>query len=216
MATRERRQERAEWLIRRDLERAGLELRDARLQAGLTLKTVAAALGVTHPTVLRAERGTSGMDPIHLARHASVVGLRARIQLYQNGDAVKDAGQLKLIRRFRIEVGDVGAWAFEVPIPNSQDRRALDAVLTIGEKRIGFEFYTRLADLQAQLRSANLKKRDAALDRMVIVVQSTRVNRRALQVAGSTLAELFPASSRRLLDELRGGQLPPADGVIML
>jgi transcriptional regulator with XRE-family HTH domain len=202
-------------LIRQDLERAGRELRDARLQAGLTLKTLALALGVSHPTVLRTERGSAGGNPVLLARHASLVGLRARLQVYPDGDALRDIGQVKLMRRFRVQIGEVGTWTFEVPIPDSRDRRALDAVLTVGDGRIGFEFYTRLADAQAQLRSANLKKRDAGLDRMMVVVQSTRLNRRALALAASTMTELFPQSSRVLMTELGAGRLPATDGVIV-
>lgn len=154
------------------------------------------------------------MPPILLARHAAVVGLRARIKLYPEGDAVRDAGQVALIRRFRAEVGEHGKWAFEVPIPRSGDQRALDAVLTVAGRRIGLEFYTRLADVQAQLRAANLKNRDAELDRLVVVVQATRANRRALREAGSVLAD-FPGSGRRLLTSLAAGEVPATDGVIL-
>lgn len=148
-----------------------------------------------------------------LARHAAVVGLRARIKLYPEGQALQDAGQVALIRRFRDQVGEQGKWAFEVPVPRPGDMRALDAVLTLSGGRIGLEFYTRLADVQAQLRAASLKKRDAELDRLVVVVQATRANRGALREAGTVLAE-FPGSGRRLLSALAAGELPPADGVI--
>jgi hypothetical protein len=79
---------------------------------------------------------------------------------------------------------------------------------------VGLEFYTRLADAQAQLRAANLKKRDANLGRLVIVVQSTRTNRRALAQAGTVLAD-FPGRSGRLLAALKGEQMPETDGVIL-
>lgn len=154
------------------------------------------------------------MPPILLARHAAVVGLRVRIKLYPQGEAVRDAGQVALIRRFREEVGEHGKWAFEVPIPRSGDLRALDAVLTVAGGRIGLEFYTRLADVQAQLRAANLKKRDAELDRLVVVVQATRANRRALREAGTVLVD-FPGSGRRLLATLAAGEVPATDGVIL-
>lgn len=201
--------------MRRDLEEAANELRQARLRSGLTLEAVAAALDVSPSTILRNELGrTPGLPPILLARHAAVVGLRARIKLYPEGDAVRDAGQVALIRRFRAEVGEHGKWAFEVPIPRSGDQRALDAVLIVAGGRIGLEFYTRLADVQAQLRAANLKKRDAELDRLVVVVQATRANRRALREAGSVLAD-FPGSGRRLLAALAAGEVPASDGVIL-
>lgn len=198
----------------RDLDDAASELRQARRRAGLTAQAVASVLGVSHPTFLRNERGYRGMPPILLARHAAVVGLRVRIKLYPEGEAVRDAGQVALIRRFREEVGELGKWAFEVPIPRSGDQRALDAVLTVAGGRIGLEFYTRLADVQAQLRAANLKKRDAELDRLVVVVQATRANRRALREAGTALAD-FPGGGRRLLTALAAGEMPANDGVIL-
>jgi len=127
---------------------------------------------------------------------------------------VRDAGQVALIRRFRERVGEQGLWAFEVPIPRSGDQRALDAVLTLAGRRVGLEFYTRLADVQAQLRAANLKRRDAELDRLVVIVQATRGNRRALREAGSVLVD-FPGSGRRLLTSLVAGEVPATDGVIL-
>jgi len=214
MANREQRLARAAWWMGRDLDDAGGELRQARQRAGLTAQAVASALGVSHPTVLRNERGYRGMPPLLLARHAAVVGLRARIKLYPEGDALWDAGQVALIRRFREYVGEQGTWAFEVPIPRPGDQRALDAVLTVPGGRIGLEFYTRLADVQAQLRAANLKKRDAELDRLVVVVHATRANRRALREGATVLAE-FPGSGRRVLAALVAGEMPATDGVIV-
>ncbi|MEK6190705.1 MAG: helix-turn-helix transcriptional regulator [Chloroflexota bacterium] len=214
MANREQRLARATWWMGRDLDDAAGELRHARRRAGLTAQAVASVLGVSHPTVLRNERGYRGIPPILLARHAAVVGLRARIRLYPEGEAIRDAGQVALIRRFREQVGEPGSWAFEVPIPRAGNQRALDAVLTVAGGRIGLEFYTRLADVQAQLRAANLKKRDAELERLVVVVQATRANRRALREAGTVLVD-FPRSGRRLLTAMAAGELPPANGVIL-
>ncbi len=135
--------------------------------------------------------------------------------MYPGDGVVHDAGQVSLIRRFRERVGDVGRWAFEVPIPTPRDQRAVDAVLTLPAGRVGFEFCTRLADAQAQLRAAHLKKRDASLDRMVVVVQATHANRRALGEAAPAMVELFPGSTRRVMAALAAGQLPPTDGVVL-
>lgn len=214
MPNREQRLARATRLIGRDLDEAAEELREARRRGGLTQQVVASAIGVSHQTVLRNEKGFRGISPILLARHAAAVGLRARIKLYPDGEALRDAGQVALIRRFRGQAGDAGHWAFEVPIPESGDQRALDAVLTLPGGRVGIEFYTRLADAQAQLRAANLKKRDARLDRLVVVVQATRANRRALREAGSILTD-FPGSGRRIMAAFAAGDLPPFDGVVV-
>jgi len=202
--------------MRRDMLEAGSELRQARLRTGLTLDQVAAANRVGHSTILRNELAAlPGPRPMLLARHAAAVGLRARIRLFPGDGAVRDAGQVALIRRFRERIGNAGRWAFEVPIPLPGDQRALDAVLTMARGRIGLEFYVRLADCQAQLRAAHLKQRDAELDRMVIVVKATHANRRALREAAPAIADTFPGSTRRLLAILTAGELPPANGVIL-
>lgn len=217
MANREQRSARAERQIADDLAEVAHEIRQARLMAGLTLRQVGVAAGASAATIHRLESGRDRTPrPALLARHAAAVGMRLRIKVYPGDDPIRDAGQVRLIRRFRERIGDHGSWALEVPIPHPYDQRALDAVLTLAEGRIGLEFYTRLTDVQEQLRRAYLKKRDAGLERMVIVVQQTHANRRALRMSESILAEVFPGSSRHLLAELSAGRVPTADGVIVI
>lgn len=217
VANRERRLERAESYMRRDVAEAARELRQARLSAGLTLRQVASVIGVGRTTVLRCEQGLfPGPHPALLARHAAAVGLRARIKLYPGDGALRDAGQVALIRRFRERIGGVGRWAVEVPMPIPGDQRAVDAVLTLANGRIGLEFVIRLADCQAQLREAHLKQRDAGLERMLMVVKATHANRRALREAAPAIGESFPGTTRRLLMALAAGELPSTNGVILL
>lgn len=208
----------ASHLFWRDVVTAGAELRTARLAAGLTLESVGRAIGVSHVTVLRTERGIApGPRPDVLARHAAAVGLRARLKLYPEGSPLRDAGQVELMRRFRARLGSAPArWATEVPIPTDRDQRAFDAVLTFDGWRCGVELITRLHDCQAQLRAIHLKQRDAALDRMVVVVRATHANRRAVRAAGPYLAEAFPADTRITLAALSGGVDPGANGLVLL
>lgn len=199
-----------------DLGEVASELRSARRAAGLTQSDVAAALGISLATVWRHEQGVRGAHLQVLARHAAVVGLRAKLKVYPGDDPIRDVAQVRLIRRFRDRLGAVGAWSFEVPIPHPFDRRALDAVLSLPGGRVGFEFYTRLSDAQAQLRAANLKRRDAELDRMIVVVQDTHANRRALRTAGDVLMASFPATRRATMTSLQAGEVPSADGVLIV
>ena len=201
--------------MRRDMLDAGAELRQARLRAGLTLDQVATAVRVGHSTILRNELDVPGSRALILARHAAAVGLRARIRLYPGDGALRDAGQVALIKRFRERIGQAGRWAFEVPISVPGDQRALDAVLTVDGGRIGMEFYVRLADCQAQLRAAHLKQRDAELDRMMVVVKATHANRRALREAAPAIADTFPGTTRSLLATLTAGEMPATNGVIV-
>jgi transcriptional regulator with XRE-family HTH domain len=217
MPSHERRLSRAEWQMRRDVEEAARELRMARLREGLTLRRVGQSAQMSFITIHRTERAERPWPrPEMLARHAAAVGLRARIKLYPGDDPIRDAGQVALIRRLRERIGQVGKWEFEVPIPQMMDQRAIDAVLTLPAGRVGFEAWVRLADAQAQLRAAHLKQRDAELARMVVVVKATHANRRALAAAGAGAFEAFPGSTRRILAALSAGQIPDANGVVLI
>jgi len=214
MPGREQRLARADWSMTRDLDEAGGELRRARLRAGLTAQTVALAIGISRDSVQRNERGHRGVPPLTLARQAAAVGLRARIRLYPDGEPIHDRAQLTLIRRFRSRVGEPGSWAFEVPVALAGDQRAFDAVLTLAAGPVAIEFFTRLADVQAQLRAVHLKKRDAGMARLIVVVQATHANRRALREASPVLAE-FPGTTRQVLTALAAGRAPASDSVIL-
>jgi transcriptional regulator with XRE-family HTH domain len=217
MANRERRMERATRLMAHDLQEVAFELRAARLRSGLTLQEVADAMGVSPSAVFRTEKArTQGLPPETLARHAAALGLRARIRVFPEGDPIRDAGQLALIRQARERLGPHLAWTFEVPIPLPGDRRAFDAVVTATDGRVGLEFFTRLSDAQAQLRAVHLKQRDAGLERSVIVLKATTANRRALRLAGPAIVDLFPGTTRRVLGSLATGRIPETNGVVLL
>ena len=79
---------------------------------------------------------------------------------------------------------------------------------------MGLEVITRLTDAQAQTRAAILKQEAAGLDRLVLVLAQTRLNRLALAAGLPTLAPSFPAGPRSVLADLRAGRLPAANGII--
>jgi hypothetical protein len=216
MPGREQRLTQAEARLRRDVADVADELRRARLRAGLTLDDVAAVVRAGRSTIHRNETAPPPWPaPPVLARHAAVVGLRIRLKVYPGDDPIRDMGQVRLIGRFRQRIGSPGTWAFEVPIPHPFDQRALDALLTLPDGSIGLEFHTQLADVQEQLRRAQLKKRDAGLDRMLLVVQDTHANRRAIRAAAPAIADGFRVATRTLLADLGAGRLPATDGVIV-
>ncbi|MGH2429477.1 MAG: helix-turn-helix domain-containing protein [Candidatus Limnocylindria bacterium] len=217
MVSRQRRIDRAVWLMRRDVEEGGREFRQARMRNGQTLEDVGAVVGVSAATILRNEQGRRpGPNPELMARHAAAVGMRPRIRLYPDGEPLYDAGQLSVIRMLHARVGDPGDWGFEEPLGPPGDQRAIDAVLRLVTARCGFECYARFHDCQAQLRSARLKQRDAELDRMFIVVRGTNANRAALAAAAEILAADFPLGTRQVLAALRAGRDPGANGLIVL
>jgi len=81
---------------------------------------------------------------------------------------------------------------------------------------VAFELWTRLADGQAQTRSALLKGRDLQADRVILVLKATRANREALRQAGHDALASFPMRSREILRALAAGEDPGANGILFL
>lgn len=163
------------------------------------------------------ERGEIVPDPIQLARWGAVVGLDISIRAYAGGSPLRDAGQLRLLRRARAVIGDAWRWDTEAPVTDDPlERRAFDAILSRGEFRIGLEAISRLMDAQAQVRAATLKQEASGVDRMVLVLADTRHNRDALRAGAPTLAPAFPLAPRGVLATLRSGRLPGANGVMLV
>ena len=219
MANRQRRLERAAWLVHRDLLEVGDNLRTARLAAGLTLAEVARALGVSPQTVLRDERPPfpPGPNPDLLARHAAAVGMRARVKVYPEGEPIRDAAQVELTGKFRTRLKTPHRIAFEVPVTDApSDGHAWDAVLELPGCTCALEFVTRFHDCQAQLRAFSLKFRDGRVDRLIVIVKATPANRRALNAARDVLEANFPLGTRRVMADLAAGRAPSSNGVILL
>jgi len=167
--------------------------------------------------VSRWESGDGSRYVVHLARWGAAVGLDVSIRTFVGGSPLRDAGQLRVLRRARSAIGERWTWRTEVPVSDDpRDRRAFDAVLSQGGFRIGLEVITRLTDVQAQTRAALLKQEAAGLDRMVLVLALTRRNRMALRSASPTLQPGFPMTPRGILAELRAGRWPVANGIFLV
>lgn len=195
----------------------GDELRTARHLLGATQKQVAAALEISQSDVSRRERGRAPrLTGQALARHAAAVGLKLSIKLWPVGGGVRDEAQARYIARFLSRVGAAWKIMLEAPIPKAGDLRAVDVLLIDGPARIAVEVITRLADLQAQLRAAQLKARDIGATRLVIVVAGTHANRAALRAVRPTLVSSFELDARLVLAELAAGRDPRRDAIITL
>jgi len=144
------------------------------------------------------------------------VGLKLVVKLYPLGGGIRDAAQAHYVAAFVARVGRLWRVMLEAPIPIQGDLRALDILLTSERARIAVEVITRLADLQAQVRAAQLKARDIGATRMVLVIAGTHANRRALASARPTLVPAFDLDSRRLLADLAAGRDPGRDGIVVL
>jgi hypothetical protein len=104
----------------------------------------------------------------------------------------------------------------EAPLPIPGDLRALDGFTRLGGRTIGVEAETRVTDLQAVERKVQLKKRDAQVDLMVLLVADTRSNREVLALHRENLRGAFPLDTRAVLSALAAGEPPAADGIVIL
>lgn len=100
-------------------------------------------------------------------------------------------------------------------MPQQGDKRSIDGVFR-NERTDGMtEAETRLWDMQFTERRARLKLRDSGLQRLILLVADTRVNRQF--IAGTAgLRERFPISSRRALAALSRGDDPGGDAIVLL
>lgn len=201
----------------RQLDDAVNELRAARLAAGLSQSDVAQALGRSPQLISLLERRIVDPNPIQLARWGATVGLDLPIRTFPGGSPLRDAGQLRLLRRFRLTLGELWTWHTEVAVSTDpRDRRAIGAVLSRPPYRIGVEAMVRLTDAQAQSRALLLKQAASGVDRIVVVLADSRHNRLALGDAAPTLEPAFPLSSRETMRALRAGSVPRANGIVVV
>jgi transcriptional regulator with XRE-family HTH domain len=191
------------------------ELRMARHGAGLSQAAVGRAIGVSRPMVGAWERNRHLPTPIQIGRWGAAVGLDVSIRAFPGGAPLRDIGQLRLLERFRILVGDRWTWRTEVALGiDPSDRRAIDAVMVHGRQRIGVEAITRLVDAQAQVRPILLKEQASGIRPFVLLLADTTHNRAALALGDATIRPAFPCPPRAALSALREGISPPDNAVV--
>lgn len=193
------------------------EFRIARVERGLSQATVGAAIGLSGSEVGRIERGqVVSVSLLSLARMLSVVGLELSARAYPTGTPLRDAAQVALLERLRVQLPSAMPWRTEVPVGPSGDLRAWDAVVGSGAIRLGIEAETRLRDLQAVERRIALKCRDSSIGQAVLLLADTRTNRTALRLVADALRGSFPIDGHAALRELRAGRIPIGNAVILL
>ena len=192
------------------------ELRNARLAQGLSQTQVGRAVGVRRTRISAVERRLAGaMTVDQVARQAAVLGLKLSLKLYPVSEPIRDAAQVRYINRFIQRVGRAWKVTLDAPLPLPGDLRAIDVVLG-GSCTIAVEVVTRLRDIQAELRAAQLKQRDYGATRLVIVVAATHANRQAIAQARPSLEVAFELDSQRSMRLLAAGNDPGRDAIILL
>jgi len=194
------------------LAELGRELREARRSAGLRQVDVARASGISPSWVSQIERGIASDVGLRvLAVLLAVVGLDLSVRAFPGGQPLRDEGHRRLLIRFRALLPVAAAWWPEVPLPMPGDRRAWDAMTNLWGLRVGIEAELRPTDLQALERRLSLKKRDGAVERLILVLADTRHNRALLRLAGESLRGPFPIQGRAVRLALQSPEDPGGD-----
>jgi transcriptional regulator with XRE-family HTH domain len=198
-----------------DEARVRADLARARRGAGLSREAVATACGLSRSALERLEMGTRRSTVQELAAVGAAVGLDVRLRAYPAGDAIRDAGQQRLLERLHTRCHPSLGWATEVAIQINGDRRAWDALITGARWRVGVEAETVLDDLQAVERRLSLKERDGDVDLVILLVADTRRNRRAIAAGDAAFARLN-GDPRMILAALAAGREPASSAIVVL
>ena len=145
-----------------------------------------------------------------------MVGLDATVRAYPGGSPLRDQAHIDLLERFRRRLGRRVRWATEVPLPIAGDRRAWDGLARTSDVRVGVEAETRARDAQALKRRLELKQRDGAVERVVLLLADTRHNRSFLRAVGRDFLDAFPIPGAIALERLARGRDPGGNAIVLL
>jgi transcriptional regulator with XRE-family HTH domain len=177
--------------------------------------------GVTQQRVSRAERGSAAVSLDARCRLAAATGHELAWRLYPVASVrLRDSGQLVLAQAI---VGSAHpVWNVQLEVPVAQgDPRAADLVLSGPSEVVHIEIERILVDVQAQLRSGQLKRQVLAehLQRavhFVLAVADTRANRARAAPVMDLLTRALPVTSRDAWAAIRGGTSLGGDGILFV
>ncbi len=203
--------------VRAEVAEAARGLRAARVERGLSQSDIARAAHVSGSLVSRIEHGeVPGVPAPTLARLLAAVGLELAVRVYPAGEPIRDRAHLALLGRFRAAIGSRWRWRVEVPVAPHLDRSAWDAVMASNGVQVGVEAETRLRDVQAVQRRVSLKQRDSAFECAVLVLADTRNNRGVVREYADILAAAFPTATAAALADLRAGNAPRSNALVLI
>jgi len=211
----------ADTRLRLAAQRLGADLRTVRLGLGWSQARVARRAGVSQPTVSRLEACDPRPSVVIVSRVAMALGLDLPLRTYpRHGIRLRDSGQLALAETVRRRAH--AAWQIVLEAPTADDgKQAADLVLFGRGHAIQIELESRLVDVQAQLRSAGLK-RDSLQHRHDIVVAlviglgDTHHNRAAVHAHRTLLGAALPATPREIWRAIETGGRLGRDGLFWL
>lgn len=149
---------------------------------------------------------------------ADAVGLDLSCKTYPGRPPTRDAGHARKLGELLAHVRPPLRYSLEVALPSRSDgmeQRAWDAMLFAADGETGIELEMRLYDVQAQLRRLFLKRRDARVDRVLLLIADTNTNRRVLREFPEYFRELPRLRTATVLNQLERGVRPPS-GLMLL
>ncbi|MFN2484784.1 MAG: helix-turn-helix domain-containing protein [Candidatus Limnocylindria bacterium] len=200
--------------------RIGPELRLARTAAGMTQMHVAERSGLAQTVVSRIERGWHGCSIESLARFSAAVGHDLGFRLFPlHGVSLRDSGQLGVALAIRGRLHASWTVSLEAPVAPAPDRRAADMFLTTHTVAVHVEIERAIVDLQAQLRSAQLKRdalraRSPRPVRLVLAIPERRQARRVVRENWPAVSLALPVRSAAIWRALLSGVDPRGDGLL--
>jgi hypothetical protein len=157
-------------------------------------------------------------------RLAAAAGHEVGWRLYPVASVpLRDSGQLAVAELIRSRAHPSWTARLEVPVAPG-DPRAADLVLEGPRETLHIEIERSLVDVQAQLRSAQVK-RDALVARagtndrpvrLVLAIPDTHTNRRRIEPVRELLVRVLPASTRRVWDAIEHGSMLQLDGLFFV
>lgn len=197
-----------------DEARVRAEIERGRRSAGLSVAGLARAVGLSRTATSRALAGRRPMSVREYAMLGAAVGNDVRLRAYPAGDPIRDAGQQRLLERFRAHPHPSLRWRTEVVLPGDADLGAWDAETGGAGWRLPIDAETVLDDVQAVERRVHRKQRDDGADHVLVLIADTKRNRRALAAAPAAFGG-FSRDARAVLRALREGRDPGTSAVIL-
>jgi transcriptional regulator with XRE-family HTH domain len=201
--------------------RFGRDLRVARVASGLTQRQLGSVAQVSQPMVSQAERGDEHVSLAIRCRLAAACGHELGWRLYPVASvSLRDSGQLRLVQA--IVAAASAGWGAQLEVPVAPgDIRAADLILRSRAELLHVEVERSPVDIQAQLRSAQLKREALAGQhelpvRLVMAFPDTRGTRQRLAPFSALLERSLPITSRRIWHAVRHGESIGGDGILFI
>jgi hypothetical protein len=186
----------------------------------MTRQRAADRAGVAWSTVARAEAGDPALTVTTMCAIGEAVGLDVVLRVYPGrAPSLRDTGQLELAAQLRSLASP--AWHPTIELNVGTHGESVDIAFFGTLEIMATEIERLAADFQGQYRRADTKRAILANQhqrpvRLVLAIEDTRRNRRALEPHGELIRSTLPAGSREVLRALRTGEPLGRDGIVWL